>query len=326
MTPLWIGFIAVVLLLLGLDLGVFNRRAHEISTREALAWTAFWIALSLGFNGLVYLIYEHQWFGIAAAANHQGGGRKAALEFFTAYIVEKSLSLDNIFVIALVFQYFRVPREQQHRVLFWGILGALVLRGVMIGFGIALIDRFDWIRYVFGGFLLITAARMAISRDSEIDPQKNLVMRLVRRWFPVADGFREGRFIVREEGRLRVTPLLLALVVVESTDVVFAVDSIPAVLGVTSDGFLVFTSNVCAILGLRALYFALAAILHRFRYIQHSLVGVLAFVGVKMIIAEWVHVSGLISLAIILGMLLIGLGASVWADRHDAADDDDEAP
>jgi tellurite resistance protein TerC len=317
MTPLWLGFLVGVVALLALDLGVFNRTPHVISTREALGWTGFWIALSLAFNGLVYLIYEHGWFGVAEAVGHSGGGEKAALEFFTAYLVEKSLSLDNIFVIALVFRYFRVPQSLQHRVLFWGVLGALVLRGVMIGFGLALIDRFDWIRYVFGAFLLLTAVKMAMAGSEDVDPEKNLLMRLVRRFFPITQGFREGRFVVREAGRLMVTPLFLALVVVESTDVVFAVDSIPAVFGVTSDGFIVFTSNVCAILGLRALYFALAAILHRFRYIQHSLVGVLAFVGVKMLLAEQVHISAGLSLGVIGGLIALGLMASLWLDRGD---------
>ncbi|MEZ4269010.1 MAG: TerC family protein [Myxococcota bacterium] len=316
MTLLWIGFLLGVVALLALDLGVFNRTPHVISTREALGWTGFWIALSLAFNGLVYLIYEHGWFGVVDVA---GGGKRAALEFFTAYLVEKSLSLDNIFVIALVFRYFRVPSAQQHRVLFWGILGALVLRGLMIGFGLALIHRFDWVPYVFGGFLLLTAVRMAIADSEEVDPEKNLLMRLVRRFVPVTQGFREGHFVVREAGRWMVTPLFLALVVVESTDLVFAVDSIPAVFGVTSDGFIVFTSNVCAILGLRALYFALAAILHRFQYIQHSLVGVLAFVGVKMLIAGQVHISAVVSLAIIGGLIIVGIMASLWMDRGDDA-------
>lgn len=315
MTALWIGFLAGVGVLLALDLGVFNRTPHVISTREALGWTGFWIALSLAFNGLIYLIYEHGWFGVAEAVGHTGGGAKAALEFFTAYLVEKSLSLDNIFVIALVFRYFRVPAIQQHRVLFWGVLGALVLRGLMIGFGLALIHRFEWISYIFGGFLVLTAVKMAMAGSEEVDPEKNLLTRLVRRLFPVTQGFREGRFVVREAGRLMVTPLLLALIVVESTDVVFAVDSIPAVFGVTSDGFLVFTSNVCAILGLRALYFALAAILHRFRYIQYSLVGVLAFVGVKMLLAEQIHMPAGVSLGIIAGLIAVGLLASLWMDR-----------
>ncbi len=321
MTALWIGFLVGVIALLALDLGVFNRTPHIISTREALGWTGFWIALSLAFNGMVYFIYEYGWFGVAEAVGHTGGGDKAALEFFTAYLVEKSLSLDNIFVMALVFRYFRVPPAQQHRVLFWGVLGALVLRGVMIGFGLALIDRFDWVRYVLGGFLLLTAVKMAISGAEEVDPEKNLLMRLVRRFVPVTQGFREGRFIVREGGQTMVTPLFLALLVVESTDVVFAVDSIPAVFGVTSDAFIVFTSNVCAILGLRALYFALAAILHRFHYIQHSLVGVLAFVGVKMLIADAIHVPAALSLGIIAGLIAVGLLVSLWMARGE----DDEA-
>jgi tellurite resistance protein TerC len=321
MTGLWVGFVVVVLLLLAFDLGVLNRKPHVVSTREALAWTALWVALSLAFNGLVYLIYEHGWLGIREALGvteaAPGAGRRAAVEFFTAYIVEKSLSLDNIFVIALVFRYFGVPPEQQHRVLFWGILGALVLRGLMIGFGLALIHEFEWITYVFGGFLLVTAAKMAMAGDEEVDPERNLLMRLVRRFFPVTEGFRGSKFVVREAGRWAVTPLLLALVVVESTDVVFAVDSIPAVFGVTSDAFIVFTSNVCAILGLRALYFALAAILHRFGHIQHSLVGVLAFVGVKMLIASWFHIPATVSLAIIGGLIALGIMASLWLDRGD---------
>ena len=306
----WAGFIGLVLLLLALDLGVLNRRPHVVSVREALGWTAGWVVLSLVFNGCVYLAYRDGWFGLTTTAEVPSADRGAVL-FFTAYLVEKSLSLDNIFVIAMVFSFFRVPPRLQHRVLFWGVLGALVMRGAMIGAGLALIRQFSWVSYVFGALLIGTAVKMAVSRDEHIDPDKSLVVRLVRRLVPVTQGFREHHFVVREEGRWAATPLLMALLVVESMDLIFAVDSIPAVFGVTTDPFLVFTSNVFAVLGLRALYFALAAVLDRFRYMKPALIVVLAFVGGKMLVAHWLPISPVISLAVIVGVLCTGVLASV---------------
>lgn len=314
----WIGFLALVLTLLALDLGVFNRRPHEVSPREALAWTAVWVAISLVFNALVYFMYEGHWLGIGRSVGHPLEGKQAALEFFTAYLIEKSLSLDNIFVIAMIFAYFQVPARFQHRVLFWGVLGALVLRGAMIGAGLAFIERFRWVVYVFGGLLILTAVKMLVTRDDNVEPDKNLVVRTVRRVFPIV-GYREHHFIVREDGRRAVTTLLLALAMVESTDLLFAVDSIPAVFAVTRDPFLVFTSNVFAILGLRSLYFALAAVMDKFHYLQVSLVFVLAFVGAKMILTHHYPIPALVSLTVIVTILLVGVIASVLHAKRDTA-------
>lgn len=311
--PVWAGFIVLVLFLLALDLGVLQRRPHVISAKEALGWTGFWIVLALAFNGVLYVAYEQHWFGLGQGDHTDG--RKAAIQFLTAYLVEKSLSLDNIFVIAMIFGYLRVPDEYQHRVLFWGILGALVMRGTMIGAGLALMHRLTWMIYVFGGLLLLTAFKMLISRQEEVEPEKNLFVRIMRRLFPVTDGYREHHFLVREAGRWAVTPLGLAVVLVETTDVMFAVDSIPAVFAVTDDPFIVFTSNVFAILGLRSLYFALAAIMHKFTYLKASLVFLLVFIGIKMLISHHHTIPPGVSLVMIGGILLIGVLASLLVPR-----------
>jgi tellurite resistance protein TerC len=310
---IWSGFILLILGLLALDLGVLNRRSHVIGFRESLAWTALWVALALLFNGLVYVMYERHWLGIGATLGNPLTGHQAAMQFLTGYLVEKSLSLDNIFVIALIFAHFRVPAAFQHRVLFWGILGALVLRGAMIAVGAALMARFDWIAYVFGAFLIATAVRMVVGHGSEPDPERNLLVRLARRFLTVAPGYSESRFTVRLNGRRVITPLLLVLLLVESSDVLFAVDSIPAVFAVTRDPFLVFTSNVFAILGLRSLYFALASILDRFRYMKPSLACILIYVGVKMLLAQHYPISAATSLAVIGSILLLGILASALA-------------
>ncbi len=308
---LWLGFLVFVGLLLALDLGVLNRKLHVISAREALGWTAFWVGISLSFNGLIYVMYEHHWLGIGLHAGSVTSGRQAALDFFAAYLVEKSLSLDNIFVIALIFAYMGVPAQYQHRVLFWGILGALVMRGAMIMAGIALINALAWMTYVFGGLLLFTAFRMLTSGDEDFNPEGNVFVRTMRRFFPVTDGPREHHFFVREAGRWAVTPLGLTIVLVESSDVLFAVDSIPAVFAITRDPFIVFTSNVCAILGLRSLYFALAAIMHRFRFLKMSLVFLLGFIGLKMLLAHHYPIPTGPSLVMIAGILTVGILASV---------------
>lgn len=308
---LWIGFIALVLVLLALDLGVFNRKPHAVSATEALAWTGFWVALALVFNALVYLMYDQHWFGIGQTHGHALSGGQAAIQFFTAYVVEKSLSLDNIFVIALIFAYFKVPAKYQHRVLYWGIVGALIMRGAMIAAGLAMIELFSWVIYGFGALLLITAARMLIARQDELAPQHNPLVRWVTRWIPVTEGYREERFFVREAGKLAITPLCLTLLLVESSDVLFAIDSIPAVFAVTRDPFIVFTSNVFAILGLRSLYFALGAILHRFRYLKISLAALLGFIGIKMLVSHHYPIPASVSLAMIAGILMVGALASV---------------
>lgn len=275
-TTWWIGFNALVLVLLALDLGVFNRKAHAVSVKEALGWSVVWISLAIGF-GL--------WIG-------QEMGRQSMLEFYAGYLVEQALSVDNLFVFILVFGYFRIPAELQHRVLFWGILGALLMRGAMIGAGAVLIARFHWVIYIFGVFLVVTGIRMAMGGNEEIEPEANPVIRFVRRVIPITTRFHGERFFVREAltpggaVRLVATPLFVVLVLVETTDIVFAVDSIPAIFGVTRNPFLVYTSNVFAILGLRSMYFLLANVITKFHLLKYGLAVVLSFVGVKMLLSE----------------------------------------
>jgi tellurite resistance protein TerC len=294
---LWIGFNLFILLLLALDLGVFQRRAHKIGLREAAAWSIFWVVLSLLFNMGVW---------------HYAGGAKA-LQFFTGYILEKSLSVDNIFVFAVLFRYFAVDARYQHRVLFWGILGALIMRGAMIAAGVALIQRFEWILYIFGAFLVWTGARMMFHKPEDVHPEHNPVFQLARKYLPLTRTYHEQRFFVRQEGLWRATPLFLVLLVVETTDVAFALDSIPAIFAVTRDPFIIYSSNVFAILGLRALYFLLAGILPYFRHLGAGLSVVLIFIGVKMLIEKWVHISTVVSLGVVGGVLLCAVVASIAA-------------
>lgn len=304
-TPLWlwVAFNAFVLAMLALDLGVFHRKAHAVSVKEATIWSGVWIALSLLLNVWIW----------------QVRGPQAGLEFFTGYLIEKSLSIDNIFVIALIFGYFRVPDKYQHRVLFWGILGALVLRAIFIFAGAALIERFHWIIYVFGAFLIVTGIRMAFAGDEEIHPEKNPLLRLARRFLPVTTDYRGPSFFVRENGKLFATPLFLVLLLVESTDLIFAVDSIPAIFAVTLDPFLVYTSNICAILGLRSLYFVLAGVMGKFSYLKLGLAAVLGFVGLKMVLADLWKIPTLASLGVIAGVLAISIAASLIKDRREAS-------
>lgn len=316
---LWIGFVAVIVGLLAFDLSVLNRKAHVISTREALIWTSVYVALGLLFTLAVYALYQHHLLGIGEHGAKRLNGKEAAILYLTGFIIEKSLSLDNIFVIAMIFAYFRVPAMYQHRTLFWGIMGALVLRGVMILAGTALIQRFDWIIYVFGGLLLVSAAKMLFMKDEKIEPDKNPLVRLARKLYPVSKDFVGQQFFTRVDGRRAITPMFLVLLVVESSDVVFAVDSIPAIFAITTDPFIVFTSNVFAILGLRSLFFVLAGIMRKFRYLNYSLVVVLAYVGVKMLLSHHYPIPALISLGVILGLLGAGIVASVVVERKEAA-------
>ena len=315
----WAGFLAFVLGLLALDLGVFHRETRAIRTGEALAWAGFYVSLALAFNVLVFFLYDRNWLGVGVSVGHPLDGRTAALQFLTGYLLEQSLSLDNVFIIALIFSYFRVPLAYQHRVLFWGILGALVMRGAMIGLGAALIARFDWIIYVFGGILIVTAVRMLLAGSEEPDPEKSPVIRLARRLYPVTPDPHGERSLAAVHGRRAATPLFLVLLMVESSDVLFAVDSIPAIFAVTQDPFLVFTSNVFAILGLRNLYFAIAPLLNRFKYLKQSLVFILAFVGVKMILAHTQPIPTVTSLAVIIGILAVGILASAFAAGRETA-------
>ncbi len=306
----WGGFLFVIALIVALDLGVFHKKAHVVSLPEALGWTAVWVTLALLFNVGVFYLYELNPAGWDM--DHDPlTGQQAALQFFTGYVVEKSLSVDNIFVIAMIFAHFRVPLAEQHRVLFWGIFGAVVLRGVMIVAGTALIERFDWILYVLGALLLFSAAMMLAVRHDTIEPEKNWAVRLVRRFYPVTSEFHGSRFFVTIDGQRTATPLLLALVLVETSDVMFAIDSIPAIFAITRDPFIVFTSNVLAILGLRSLYFVLAGLMDKFRFLKNALVILLAFIGVKMMLVHHYPIPTTVSLAVIIGILSVGVLASL---------------
>lgn len=299
---LWIGFNLFVLLMLALDLGVFHRKAHVVKTKEALLWSAVWIAMALLFNLGVYF-----W-----------QGQKVALEFLTGYLIEKSLSVDNIFVFIMIFAYFGVPALYQHKVLFWGILGALVMRAVFIASGVALIERFHWIIYVFGAFLILTGVKMAWQKDKEIHPEKNPLLRLFRRLMPVTDRYHGGAFFVKQAGGSFATPLFVVLLLVETTDLIFAVDSIPAILAITLDPFIVYTSNVFAILGLRSLYFALAGIMPLFHYLNYGLAAILAFVGAKMMLVDFYKIPIGISLGVVAVILLMSIIASLLWPRPQA--------
>lgn len=292
---LWGAFSVFVLGMLALDLGVFHRKSHEVSIREALTWTTVWIILAMLFNIFVYFYFDQQ----------------KALEFFTAYLVEKSLSIDNIFVIIMIFSYFNVPPAYQHKVLFWGILGALVMRVIFIFAGIELINKFHWLIYIFGGFLVVTGIRMITMDNKPMNPEKNPLVKFVRRIFPVTESFEEDKFFVKRDQKVWATPLFVVVVLIEGTDVVFAIDSIPAIISISDDPFIVYTSNVFAILGLRSLYFALAGIEKYFTYLKYGLATILVFVGVKMCIADFIKVPIEISLIIIGFLLAISMLASV---------------
>jgi tellurite resistance protein TerC len=295
-TPvMWIGFTAFVLAMLALDLGVFHRKAHVVKMREALTWSAVWVGLALAFNVGVYF-----WFG-----------SERALEFLTAYLIEETLSVDNLFVFLVIFGYFAVPPALQHRVLFWGIVGAITLRIVFILAGAALLQRFHWVMYLFGAFLVFTGIRLLVQREAEMHPERNPVLRIARRVIPTISEYRGTRFTVVENGRRYATPLLMVLLVIEATDVVFAVDSIPAVFAVTEDPFIVFTSNIFAVLGLRSLYFALAGMMEKFHYLKVGLGLVLAFVGVKMLIADVYKLPIIVSLVVIASLLGGAIAASI---------------
>lgn len=295
----WIAFHLGVFLVLAIDLVGFNRKAHVVSIKEASIWSLVWVALSLGFNLLVWHLK----------------GLDAAVDFFTGYVIEYSLSVDNIFVFVLIFTYFQVRRKYQHRVLVWGIIGALIMRGFMIWLGVALVDRFHWILYIFGAFLLVTGIRMLVSHGEEIDLESNFILRFCRRWMRVTPEYHEQHFVVKKEGHWMLTPLALVLICIESMDLVFAVDSIPAVFAITRDQFIIYTSNVCAILGLRSLYFVLAHIIDRFIYLKTGLAIVLGFVGSKMLAGDIFHIPNWASLAFIVAVLSTTIFLSMRATR-----------
>ncbi len=297
----WVIFNAGILTLLVLDLVVFHRKAKVVSVKEALRWCAFWVGLAVAFGLLV-------WWWL-------GSGK--ALEFYTGYLIEESLSVDNLFVFLMIFQYFRVAREYQYKVLFWGILGALILRGAFILAGVALIRRFDWVVYLFGAFLVYTGYKMWGGEETEIHPEKNPVLQLVRRKFPVTRDYEGDRFLVLKNGRRYLTPLLVVLLVVESTDVLFAADSIPAILAITHDPFIVYTSNVFAILGLRSIFFALAGLMEMFRYLHYGLSAILIFIGVKMLVSHFVEIPVEIALGVVALILGVSILASIVARKRE---------
>ena len=299
----WLLFNLFVLAMLALDLGVFHRNAHEVKMKEALTWTAVWIVLALIFNAWVYY----------------ARGPQAGLEFLTGYLIEKALSVDNVFVFLLIFTYFRVPEVYQHRVLLWGILGALVMRGIFIAAGVTLIQEFHWIIYIFGAFLILTGIKLALDKDKEIHPERNPLLRLFRRWVLVTEDYEDGRFFLLRDGQRWATPLFVALLIVETTDVIFVVDSIPAILAITRDAFIVYTSNVFAILGLRALYFALAGIVKMFHHLRYGLSLILVFVGTKMLLADVYPIPISWSLAFIAVVLALSVASSLLWPKQSIA-------
>jgi tellurite resistance protein TerC len=349
----WLIFIGFVFLMLALDLGVFHRKSHVVGFKESLGWSALWITLGLAFSAVVYYAYENHWFGLGLAVDAVGGqindGKSAAIKYLTGYVVEKSLSVDNIFVIAMVFTSLAVPSLYQHRVLFWGILGALVLRGIMIGAGAALVASFHEVLYIFGAFLIYTGIKMLVAKEEEEHPENNRVVQWIRKFFPVTKEYHGKHFLVKAgaessheaaqpgapvvvdpvveaapKGKWLITPLAVALIIVEFTDVIFAVDSIPAIFGITADPFLVFTSNVFAILGLRSLYFALAGLIANFRYLKPALSLVLMLVGAKMLAAKWLREwlgdsYNLTILGLILAILAMGIVTSLIAGKKEEA-------
>jgi tellurite resistance protein TerC len=307
---LWVGFNVFVLAMLALDLGVFHRKAHIVSVKEASIWTVVWISLAMVFNIGLYFFWD------TISPNSQYSNSEAGLAFFTGYLIEKSLSVDNIFVFVLIFSYFAVPPVYQHRVLFWGILGALVMRGILIAVGATLITRFHWIIYIFGAFLIFTGIKMALHRNQAMKVDNNPLVRLFRKMMPVTDDYVGDKFFVRRAGVLMATPLFLALILVESTDLVFAVDSIPAIFAVTADPFIVYTSNVFAILGLRSLYFVLAGVMDKFYYLKLGLSAVLTFVGIKMVLVDVYKIPVALSLGVIATILTVAVVASLQRSRR----------
>ena len=295
----WVGFVIAILFLLALDLGLFHRSAREVKIKEAMFWTALWFSLAMVFAWALVLIRGHQ----------------EALEFVTGYIIELSLSMDNVFAIALIFGFFRIPALQQHRVLFWGIVGALLMRGIMIGAGAALIQKFHFVLYLFGAFLVYTGIKMTMAKEEGVHPEKNPLIRLARKFFPVSHELHGQKFTTTLDGRKALTPLALVLVMVETTDLIFALDSIPAIFAVTQKPFIVFTSNVFAILGLRSLYFVLAGAIGYFRYLKVGLSFVLVFIGLKMLAAHWYVLPTGISLAVVGGIIAVAMAASIIAQR-----------
>ncbi len=296
----WVAFAVVILFMLALDLGVFHRRVHEVRMKEALVWSGVWIVVALLFNAAVYYVK----------------GKEAALQFLAGYVLERSLSFDNLFIFLLVFNYFHLPSRFHHRVLFWGIFGALIMRAIFIGLGIEAIRHFSWMIYLFGVVLIWTGIKLAVEKEQKVEPEKNIFVKAFRRFFPVTESYEEGKFFTRKNGVLLATPLMVILLVIETTDVVFAVDSIPAILAISRDPFIVYTSNVFAILGLRALYFALAELMRLFHHLHYGLALILFLIGVKMLISHYIHVPTTVALGAILFILAASVIASIiWPQK-----------
>jgi tellurite resistance protein TerC len=315
MILVWVGFFVLILLLLAIDLGVVNKRSHTVTMREAIRASIVWIAIGVAFTGVVYLVYDQHVAGFGV--NHDVDGLRAASEYITAYLVEKSLSVDNIFVIAMLFTFFKVPAAFQHRVLYWGILGAIVFRGIMIAAGAALVASFGWVFYIFGAILLYTAFKMLVGGDEEFNPEESRIVRFARKVLPIVERYEGDRFVVHINGKRHYTLLFLALLVIEATDVVFAVDSIPAIFGFTSEPFIVMTSNIFAILGLRSLYFVVAGAMAEFRYLKIAVSVILLLVGIKMFLHSFVKIDATISLLVVVSILSAGVIMSIRANRLD---------
>ncbi|WP_367754564.1 TerC family protein [Flavobacterium sp. WC2430] len=304
----WISFFIIVLVILILDLGVFNKTPHIINTKEATKWTSIWVTISFLFSGVIYWIYNNNYISNPDELKPIG----AAIKFITGYLIELSLSVDNIFVIAIIFSAFKIPKKYQHRVLFWGILGAIVFRGIMIYFGVLLINKFSWTTYVFGAFLFYTAVKMLFTSDEEqFEPKKSLVFKMIKKIIPITTHIDGEHFFVKRKHIRAATPLFVALIVIEIMDVVFALDSVPAILAITSDPFLVFSSNIFAILGLRSMYFFLANMLEKFSYLEFSLIAILSFVGLKMLLHDFIEIPEWASLAFIALALFAGIVISL---------------
>jgi len=314
---IWISFIAVVVVFLALDLGVFNKNDHVIKSKEAGIWTAVWVSVALGFSGIIYWLFSA---GLVENPT-QLAPDDAVLKYITGYLIELSLSIDNVFVIAVIFSSFKIPALYQHRVLFWGILGAIVFRGLMIVFGVALINKFEWIIYVFGVFLLITAFRMLKSDEHASDPQDSWLFRQLQKVIPITTERNGHDFFITTGGVKAATPLFVALIVIELTDVLFALDSIPAILAITADPFIVFSSNILAILGLRSMYFLISRMLQKFRYINYSLVVILAFVGLKMLFSHQIKLPEWVSLTVIAVSLIAGIVVSLFTSNKEDAEE-----
>lgn len=308
---LWIIFSVFVLVALALDLGVFNKTPHVISTKEASIWTAIWVSVALLFSGIIYFGFEHAWVDNPTLLTP----KDAVLKYVTGYLIELSLSVDNIFIIALIFSSFAIPQKYQHEVLFYGVIGAIVFRALMIFFGVALINNFSWIVYVFGAFLILTAMKMLLQKDEKFDPQDSGIYKWIKKIYPVTHEIHGGKFFVHLEGIKTATPLFVALVIVELSDLFFAIDSIPAILAITADPFIVFSSNILAVMGLRSMFFLISGALNKFIYISYSLVAILAFVGVKMILSHHIEIPEWVSLGFIIIALGIGIVTSIRASK-----------